>query len=115
MDKELSNQMEVQSFLEAHNLNKNNAAGIRFKAVVKYPNNSISDTTEVLIQTKSVGSGKIEVIPTDKIDLKVLHTGFEPKWQTFEFDSNTQDLIISGIATPQKGGKPYTVIITPIA
>lgn len=112
MDKKLINRVEVQSFLEAHELKKISRSRVKFNAVVKYQELNISERTEVLIDTKSDNTGYTTIIPTGEINENTLHVGFDPKWQTFKFDKNTEALIITGTAIPDKGGKPYTVKIS---
>lgn len=85
---------------------------VEFRAFVDYVENSISDITKVQIKLDSFHFGDVEVYPTDRIDISVLHTGFSEPFNDYKLDNQT--LVIKGTASPAKGGKNYTVRITPV-
>ncbi len=92
---------------------KTSKALVEFNATVEYQPANISDTTKVQIKTDTYHYGDIEIIPTSIIDLNVVHTGFIANFSTYQYNSNNKELIITGIAHPSKGGKPYKVTIKP--
>ena len=99
------------SFLEVSRIEKTSQIVI-FKAVVEYVELSICDVTKVQMKLDSFYYGDIEVYPTEKIDSSIVHTGFSVPFNEYQLDNQT--LIIKGIASPAKGGKDYTVRITPV-
>ena len=57
--------------------------------------------------------GKKGLDAYDKIDMSVLHTGFSVPYNDYHIENLT--LVIKGTANIAKGGKDYTVRITPVS
>ena len=98
-------------FLEANKIEKTSQLVI-FNAVVEYVELSICDVTKVQMKLDSFYYGDIEVYPTEKIDISIVHTGFSVPFNEYQLDNQT--LVIKGTASPAKGGMDYTVRITPV-
>lgn len=85
---------------------------VEFQAIVEYLEHSIIDVTKVQIKLDNFHFGDVEVYPTDRIDITLLHTGFSEPFNEYNLDNQT--LVIKGTASPAKGGENYTVKITPV-
>lgn len=101
----------ISRFLEVNNIDKSSQV-TEFKAIVEYVEYSIQDVTKVQMKLDNYYYGNIEVYSTDRIDMNVVHTGFSVPFNEYILDNRT--LMIKGKASPAKGGKNYTVRITPI-
>lgn len=101
----------INAFLEENGIRKTSQV-IKFKAIVEYVELAICDVTKVQMQLDNYYYGNIEVYETEKIDLDMVHTGFSVPYVTYQLSNQT--LIIKGTANPTKGGKNYTVRITPV-
>lgn len=106
------NVQALNDLLEEYGINKNGAL-TEFYAVVVYQPKNIVDTTKIQVQTDTFNYGNIEIIPTDSIDLNVVHTGFKIDYNIYQYDAGNKELIISGKAHISKGGKPYKITIKP--
>ena len=107
----MDKQQVISDFLEVNAIDKSRQV-TEFKAIVEYVEYSIQDVTKVQMKLDNFYWGDIEVFETDKIDLRVVHTGFSVRFNYYQLDNQT--LIIRGKASPAKGGKNYTVRITPV-
>lgn len=101
----------VSSFLEINKISKTGSIA-QFRAIVEYEEFAIRDITKVFIKLDSYYYGDIEVYETDKIDMSILHTGFSVLYNDYHIENVT--LVIKGTANIAKGGKDYTIKITPI-
>lgn len=100
----------ISSFVDVNNISKSRQV-VEFRAIVEYVELSIRDVTKVQMKLDNYYYGNIEVYETEKISMAVVHTGFSVPFCQYQLDNQT--LIIKGKASPAKGGKPYTVRITP--
>lgn len=100
----------ISNFVDANNISKERQV-VEFSAIVEYVELSIRDVTKVQMKLDNYNYGNIEVYETGKISMTVVHTGFTVRYCEYQLDNQT--LIIKGKASPAKGGKPYTVRITP--
>lgn len=112
MDREMENAGVIGTFLSNNDKIKRFGAVAIFQAVVHYTPANITDTVTVHLTTAGTTYGNIEIVDTD-IDPYALHTGFNVKFAQYTYDSRRNTLTIEGTAHPTKGGKPYTVTITP--
>ena len=101
----------ISRFLDANDVDRSEQL-TEFKAIVEYVELSIQDVTKVQMRLDNYYWGNIEVFETKKIDMGKVHTGFSVPFCDYELDNQT--LIIKGKANPAKGGKNYTVRITPV-
>ena len=108
----MENIQAVNELLNEYSINRSKAL-VQFKAKIVYQPTNITDITNVQIKTDTYHYGDIEVLPTSKINLDIVHTGFNADYCTYQYDSTNKELIITGIANSSKGGKPYKVTIKP--
>lgn len=100
----------IEDFLETNSIRKNSQV-IEFEAIVEYVEFSICDVTKIQMKLDNFYWGNIEIYPTDKIDMSKVHTGLSVPYLRYELENKT--LVIKGTASPEKGGKDFTVKITP--
>lgn len=111
MAQELSDKHQIiNDFLAVNNIKKERQV-VEFESIVEYVELSISDVTTVHMLLDNYYFGNIELYETGKIDTNCVHTGFAVPFMEYQLDNQT--LVIKGKASPEKGGKPYTVRITP--
>ena len=111
MAQELSEKHQIiDSFLAVNGIEKLNQV-IEFMSIVEYVELSICDVTKVHMLLDNYYFGNIELYETEKIDIGKVHTGFSVPFVEYQLDNQT--LVIKGTASPAKGGKDYTVKITP--
>lgn len=103
-------QQIINDFLAANKIKKERQV-IEFLSIVEYVELSISDVTKVHMLLDNYYFGNIELYETEKIDTNCVHTGFAVPYMEYQLDNQT--LVIKGTASQAKGGKPYTVRITP--
>ncbi|MBR4793754.1 MAG: hypothetical protein IK038_08845 [Bacteroidaceae bacterium] len=101
----------ISDFIDNNKISKDLQIAV-FDAIVEYHPYSIRDVTKVHVKLDNMNYGDIEVYPTERIDIQKLHTGFRVPFCDYQLDDLT--LIIKGKANPAKGGKEYTVCITPL-
>lgn len=100
----------IEDFLKYNSIRKNSQV-IEFDAIVEYVESSICDVTRIQMKLDNFYWGNIEVYPTNKIDMKKVHTGLYVPYHKYELQNQT--LVIRGTSSPEKGGKDFTVKITP--
>lgn len=100
----------IEDFLESNSIRKNSQV-IEFEAIVEYVEFLIRDVTKIQMKLDNFYWGNIEIYPTDKIDMYKVHTGLSVPYHNYELENQT--LVIKGTASPEKGGKDFTVKITP--
>lgn len=101
----------INEFLDNNSISKDSQMA-EFEAIVEYLPVSIRDVTKVRVLLDNMDYGNIEVFPTKRIDINKVHTGFSVLFCDYQLENST--LIIKGIAHPTKGGKRYTIHITPV-
>ena len=112
-DRETENVIAIGEFLESNNLKKNDSMIAEFRAFVQYLPANISGLANVQIKKDTYNFGTIDIEESDNISLKKVHTNFLPQFCEYSYDNNNNSLIIKGVAHLSKGGKPYTITITP--
>lgn len=113
MDREMENARVIGTFLSDNNKFKKLGTIATFEAVIQYAPANIIDTVTVQITTTGYYYGHIEIDDTDIININIVHTGFDIQYAQYTYDGKRNTLTIEGTAHPTKGGKPYTVTITP--
>lgn len=85
---------------------------VSFDAFVEYVTRDVSDITTVMMKLDNMQYGDIEIMETNVINLKIMHTGFKVEYNDYYLAGKT--LIIKGVAHPSKGGMQFAVKITPL-
>ncbi|MBI1237582.1 MAG: hypothetical protein GC188_12940 [Alphaproteobacteria bacterium] len=108
----MNNIRELHLFLDNHNLKDGNQS-VRFKSTVSYKtqNLQVQDNNIVSVNLNAWHDGDIEIMDGDVLNAELVHMGFTESYQTYEYDSATEELVISG-SSPKAGGK-YEVRLKP--
>ena len=101
----------ISSFLEVNKIEREGTIA-QFRAVVEYMELAICDVTTVQVKLDPIRFGDIDVYETSRINMGILHTGFSAPYHEYQLENLT--LVIKGTASIAKGGKDYSVRITPV-
>ena len=107
----MENSQVISRFVDANKIEVDGTI-VQFRAVVEYLELAICDVTTVQVKLDSFRYGDIEVFGTPRIDMRILHTGFSAPYNEYQLENLT--LVVKGTASIAKGGKEYSVRITPV-
>ncbi len=114
MTDEMSNIGAIRDFLSHNGLLRNPGCIAEVRSFIRYTPANINDISTLQIKVDTFNYGEIEILETDKIDVNIVHTGFIPRFNEYQFDEQSNTLTIKGKAHISKGGKQYIVSINPL-
>ena len=110
----MENLINLTKFFNENDLKSDDYGNYKFKGKVEYYSNikNVVEYSEIKITMAGYNGGKVSIEEVGELNVDEFHLDFEDKFQKYNYDDETKELVVSGKS--QKMNGQYTVKITTV-
>lgn len=110
----MENLINLTKFFNENDLKSDDYGNYKFKGKVEYYSNikNVVEYSEIKITMAGYNGGKVSIEEVGELNVDEFHLDFEDKFQKYNYDDETKELVVSG-KSPKMNGQ-YTVKITTV-
>lgn len=110
----MQNIINLTNFFSENDLKPDDSGIYKFKGKVEYFSNikNVVEFSEIKITMGGYNGGKVSIEETGELNVDEFHLDFEERFQKYNYDDETKELVVSG-KSPKMNGQ-YTVKITTV-
>lgn len=110
----MENLINLTNFFNENDLKSDDYGNYKFKGKVEYYSNikNVVEYPEIKITMAGYNGGKVSIEEVGELNVDEFHLDFEDRFQKYNYNDETKELIVSGKSPKMKG--QYTVKITTV-